>query len=112
MPPLRPLRIALAALACALGAAGPAEAATIDGSPLNVFVGDTGRLSAQFDGAPTTLFAPANSQDGDAGLILRFTNATSNPPGSSNLVTSYGQFAGVSQGPSQATDRPQRRSLS
>jgi Thrombospondin type 3 repeat len=99
MPPLRPLRVALAAIACALAAAGPAAAATIDGSPLNVYVGTTGRLSAQLDGAPTTLFAPSTSQDGDAGLILRFTNATGNPPGSSNLVVGYGQFAELSQGP-------------
>jgi hypothetical protein len=68
--PRRPLRLALATCASVLCVAAPAPAATIDGSPLNVFVGTTGRLSAQFDGSATNLFFPPTSPDGDAGLTL------------------------------------------
>jgi hypothetical protein len=94
MPPLR-LRLALVALAGALGAAGPASAATIDGSPLNVYIGDTGRISAQFDGAPTTLFSPSGSQNGDAGLTLAFPSSQSNI--AAGVVVPFGSFQPVSQ---------------
>ena len=89
MPSLRPARLALAALAGVLCAAGPASAATIDGSPLNIDVGTTGRLSAQFDGAPTRLISPPTSPDGDAGLTLAIP--------AQGVVVRFGSFTPVSQ---------------
>jgi Thrombospondin type 3 repeat len=92
--PRRSLRLALATCAGVLCAAAPSSAATIDGSPLNIYVGDTGRLSAQFDGAPTTLFTPSGSQDGDAGLTLAFPTQSN---AASGTVVSFGSFEAVSQ---------------
>jgi hypothetical protein len=94
MPRCRPLRLALATCASVLYTAAAASAATIDGSPLNIYVGDTGRISAQFDGSPTTLFAPSGSENGDAGLTLAFPTQSN---GASGTVVSFGQFEAVSQ---------------
>src|SRR3954466_6914248 len=95
MPPLRPLRVALLALAGVLWAAGPAAAATIDGSPLNIDVGTTGRLSASFDGAPSRLFAPPGSSDGDAGLTLAFPSQDN--PVVDGVVVPFGSFIAGTQ---------------
>jgi hypothetical protein len=92
-------RHALAALlgaVCAGICASSASAATIDGVPLDVYVGTTGRLSAHVDGAPANLFAPSASQDGDAGLILGFPTA-GNPTIVAGQTRQYGQFTPISQ---------------
>jgi hypothetical protein len=107
MARLRPRRHTGAAFAVVLASAAfasSASAATIDGSPLDVYVGTTGRLSAHIDGAPTNLFAPSASQDGDAGLILGFTSA--NPPGVANTVLEFGSFTPVSQTGGSGTGTP------
>jgi hypothetical protein len=103
MPPLRPLRLALVALAGVLWAAGPAAAATIDGSPLNIYVGDTGRISAQFDGAPTTLFTPSGSPDGDAGLTLAFPSSQDHPL--AGVSRRFGEFTPGTQTPTPTGQR-------
>jgi thrombospondin type 3 repeat protein len=92
----RPRRYALAALgavAVALAATQAAAAATITipGNPMQVFVGDTARLSARFAGSATNVFSPATSPDGNAGLTLTFP-VEFNPPGISGLSFQFGGF--------------------
>jgi hypothetical protein len=95
--PRRPLRLALATCAGVLCAAAPAPAATIDGSPLNIDVGTTGRLSASFDGSPARLFTPPSSPDGDAGLTLAFPSQDN--PVVDGVVVPFGSFIAGTQTP-------------
>jgi hypothetical protein len=66
-------RWVVAAVACAAAmawAAAPARAATstIDGTPLNIFVDDAGRLQVAFDGSGTGEFAPSALAPANAGV--------------------------------------------
>jgi hypothetical protein len=70
-----------AACAAALGwAAAPAHAATglIDGTPLNIYVDDGGRLQVAFDGSATGEFFPPALAPANAGFNIAYTSA-SNP---------------------------------
>jgi hypothetical protein len=63
--------IALAALAVTLVAPAAASAlVAIDGTPLNVFAGDSGRLQARYDGVTTGEFYSPSSDEADAGFNL------------------------------------------
>src|SRR3954453_4221152 len=104
----RPCRQALAALAAIVATAAvadPASAITIDGSTLNIFVGDTGRLSARFDGATSNVIAPPNDENGDAGLTLAWRAQS---PNNAGLVVPFGNFVSAGppslQGTGSATD--------
>lgn len=69
---LRRRLLACAALACSLLALPAAAQAivVIDGSPLNVHLGDTGRMQARFDGQTNGEFFSPTSDEGNAGLHL------------------------------------------
>lgn len=61
----------LAALAVvALPATASAAFQQIDGSPLDVFVGDSGRLQARYDGQTSGEFFPSSSNEANAGFSL------------------------------------------
>jgi hypothetical protein len=61
--------VALTALACL---SGPARAATavIDGTPLNIYADETGRVQVAFDGSPTGEFAPSSLAPANAGINI------------------------------------------
>ena len=68
----RSLLLSSAAACCALLAPAAAHAAvvTIDGDPLDVFLGDTGRLQARFPDATGGQFFPPSSDEGSSGFQL------------------------------------------
>jgi hypothetical protein len=75
--------IAVAALCGSMLAlsAAPARAATsvIDGTPLNIYVDDGGRLQVAFDGSATGEFLPTALAPASAGINIA-TGPTNNPP--------------------------------
>jgi len=84
MPSPRPRRRRLGALAAvtallSVTAVVPAIAgavtATIEGSPLRIFVYDGSNLQANLENAPTNVFYSPNDAIGDAGLFFRFPDA-------------------------------------
>jgi hypothetical protein len=84
----------VAAVACAsllALSAGPARAAdgVIDGSPLNIYADDNGRLQVVFDGSTTGEFYPPAAAPANAGLNLAQTGS-----GTSNDYTVFG-FQGL-----------------
>jgi hypothetical protein len=84
----------VAAVACAAAmawAAAPARAATstIDGTPLNIFVDDAGRLQVAFDGSGTGEFAPSALAPANAGV-----NVATGPANSPTIPFVVYGFAG------------------
>lgn len=65
----RSLFLATLAVA-ALPSTATAAFQQIDGSPLDVFVGDTGRLQARYDGQTSGEFFPSSSNEANAGFSL------------------------------------------
>jgi hypothetical protein len=87
-------RWVVAAVACAAAmawAAAPARAATstIDGTPLNIFVDDAGRLQVAFDGSGTGEFAPSALAPANAGV-----NVATGPANSPTIPFVVYGFAG------------------
>ena len=90
MPSPRPRRrrlgalavvITLLTLASVVPAIAGAVTATIEGSPLRIFVYDGSNLQANLENAPTNVFDSPNDAIGDAGLFFRFHDAI--PPAGS-----------------------------
>ena len=84
MPSPRPRRrrlgalavvITLLTLASVVPAIAGAVTATIEGSPLRIFVYDGSNLQANLENAPTNVFYSPNDAIGDAGLFFRFHDA-------------------------------------
>jgi hypothetical protein len=83
--------VLLVALAASLGllpvAQAQAATVTIDGDPLNVYVGDAGNLQAKLDTDTDRVFYPPGNNLGDAGLFIgvpagTLLGAVYGPPGS------------------------------
>lgn len=71
---------ALAALTAASASAAEPVVSTIAGSPLTVWVGDSGQLQAKRDADTSNIFFSPNDQAGDAGFFLAFPDVPAAPP--------------------------------
>lgn len=69
------LSVACAAASAAALAPSAQALITVSGSPMRVFVGESGRLQANLAGSESNLFFPPRSPNGNAGFFLGFPAA-------------------------------------